>query len=95
VPKDLAELHLQGRQTDHPNPRIGLEFDKNIHVAIRGEILSKNRAEQRQSPDSIRLAKVDNFLMRYVQVAFFQFISSARLKLTLSTVSWQKKDTLF
>jgi hypothetical protein len=62
----LAKFHLQCRQTDHPHPRVGIEFDKNIHVAGRREILSKNRAEKRQSPNSIRPAKVDYFLVGYV-----------------------------
>ena len=37
-----------------------LEFHKDIHVAFRPEIVSKDRTEKRQSPDMMSAAELGN-----------------------------------
>jgi hypothetical protein len=45
---------------DFPARRLArLEFHQNVYVAFRSEIIAKDRAEQRQTPDVVTLTKLE------------------------------------
>ena len=47
APKDAAQFTFHARQVKQTPRRIGRKSNENIHIAIRPEIITQNRAEQR------------------------------------------------
>jgi hypothetical protein len=89
--KDLAEFNLSSSQSDHADSGTGIEFDQNIHVAGRGEIISQNGTEQGQSTNTIRPAKVGYLLLRYVQACYFSSSIKARERPSRSGINEIRK----
>jgi hypothetical protein len=58
------QLAFHGCQAEQARHVVGLEFDKDIDVARRPEIVSQNGPEKRQAPDVVLQAELANLAIR-------------------------------
>ena len=60
----LAELNLHAGKTDEPCACAWLELDEDVHVAVRAEVVTEDRAEYRQTADPVSSAEGREVLAR-------------------------------
>lgn len=59
----LGQLQLHAGQRHESGQMARLELDEEIDVAVRAEIIARDRAEQRQLADVIATAEIGNCLV--------------------------------
>jgi hypothetical protein len=65
-PKKLGEFALHGKEIK-PDRSVRLELDQHVDVAVRAEVIAKDRPEQRQFPNPVTSAKLRYLFLIYVK----------------------------